>query len=187
METRVISKIGDQLTIVGLFENEEIPEQIKALDAEGVIAKRFEHRVFSGELRQLNLVDCGAKSFLLVGLGKKKDCTLETLRRVSGHAARSARDVFGFTKLEVYTHNSDLPGSSLAERAQAVCEGTLLGLYQFLKYFTQDTEKIKKVSEVSFIGEGIEDLRDFYPETYIEALLATEHRTEFGKNAADDI
>ncbi len=36
------------------------------------------------------------------------------------------------------------------------------------------------------IGEDIEDLRDFCPETYIEALLATEHKTEFRKNMTDD-
>jgi leucyl aminopeptidase len=157
METQVISKIGGELTIVGLFENEELPEQIKSLDEDGVMGKRIEDKIFTGEPRQLNMVNCKSKSFLLVGLGKKEDCSLEIIRRISGHAARSTRDIFGFTKFEVYTHHAEFPNTSLAERAQAVCEGTLLGLYQFLKYITQETDKIKKVSEVSFIGEGIEE------------------------------
>jgi len=155
MKTKVISEIGDQLAIVGLFENEELPAQIKALDKQGLIAKRIKEKVFSGELRQLHLID-SAKSFLLVGLGKKKECSLEILRRIAGHAARSARDIFGFTKFAVTIHHAEAPGTNLADRAQAVCEGCLLGLYQFLKYKTQDLDKIKKMSEVSFVGDDIE-------------------------------
>jgi leucyl aminopeptidase len=74
-----------------------------------------------------------AKRLLLVGLGKKKDLTLDAIRQAMGQAAKRVRqakaDSF-VTALPVITPR----GHSPVEVAQAIAEGAILGSYQFTAY-----------------------------------------------------
>ena len=92
---------------------------------------------------------------MLVGLGKRKDANLELLRRAAGLSARIARDYCGITDYSTTLHNLDIPKSSKPERAQAVAEGSVLGAYQFIKYRTVDKHKIKVISKITLVGDGV--------------------------------
>ena len=74
-----------------------------------------------------------AKRLVLVGLGKKNDVTLETIRQAMGSATKRVRQ----TKVESFavalpTVRPD--GMSSLEMAQAMVEGAILGSYQFTVY-----------------------------------------------------
>jgi leucyl aminopeptidase len=74
-----------------------------------------------------------AKRLLLVGLGKKKDLTLDGFRQAMGYAAKRVRQ----SKAETFV--VALPtvapkGCSWVEVAQAMAEGAMLGSYQFTAY-----------------------------------------------------
>jgi leucyl aminopeptidase len=74
-----------------------------------------------------------AKRLVLVGLGKKKDVTLDSLRQALGHAAKRVRQA------KAKTFAVGLPtvmpkGCTLVEAAQVMVEGAILGNYQFTAY-----------------------------------------------------
>ncbi len=74
-----------------------------------------------------------AKRLLFVGLGKKKDLTLDGLRQAMGYAVKRVRQ----TKTGAYTvaFPAVIPkGQSPVEVAQAMTEGAILGSYQFNDY-----------------------------------------------------
>jgi len=74
-----------------------------------------------------------ARRLLLVGLGKRAQITSERLSEAAAVAAQRARE------LKVERYRFDLPRSEqidLAAAAQALAEGSLLGLYRFLQYRT---------------------------------------------------
>jgi len=77
-----------------------------------------------------------AERLLLVGLGKKKEFTLERLRQAAGTAVsvlRSSRVASFSTALHL--------AADLAEGLEAVCEGTLLGSYSFEQYKTKHQDE----------------------------------------------
>jgi leucyl aminopeptidase len=74
-----------------------------------------------------------AKRLVLVGLGKKKDVTLDSLRQALGHAVKRVRQ----TKVETFVVAlpTVMPKSCpLVEAAQVMVEGAILGNYQFTVY-----------------------------------------------------
>jgi leucyl aminopeptidase len=71
-----------------------------------------------------------AKRVLVVGLGKQEAFDLEAARRAAAAAIRRARDLNAGTVASV-VHGAGVGGVSAQEAAQAVVEGTLLGLYRY--------------------------------------------------------
>lgn len=74
-----------------------------------------------------------AKRLLLVGLGKRKDVTLDSIRQALGHAVKRVRQAKADTF--VVALPTVMPRScTLVEVAQAMTEGAILGSYQFTAY-----------------------------------------------------
>ncbi|HEY5626689.1 MAG TPA: leucyl aminopeptidase [Nitrospira sp.] len=78
-----------------------------------------------------------AKRLLLVGLGKKKDLTLDAVRQAMGQAVKRVRQA------KAGSFSAAMPsvtpkGCSLVEVAQAMTEGAILGGYQFNVYRTDN-------------------------------------------------
>jgi leucyl aminopeptidase len=79
-----------------------------------------------------------ARRLLLVGLGKRDQASAERLTEAAAVAAHRARD------LRAESYSFELPQSDRvapAAAAQALAEGSLLGLYQFLSYRTGLSEQ----------------------------------------------
>lgn len=160
-----IDAITTELVAIGMFAPaKEVPERLKGLDEQlsGAISHVLSGNEFEGELYQVRLISTldkiPAKNILLVGLGEKKDVSLEVLRRVAGNAARVVRDGAGITSFATYLHEVDIPDTTKEQRAQAVAEGTVLGAYQFLKYKTVETDKIKQLSQVTILDADEESV-----------------------------
>jgi leucyl aminopeptidase len=168
MDVRVVDAKLDsfkaELIVVGLFSPaEKLPAELKSVDEKlhGAISHAIKGREFEGEWQQFRLVSTldkiPAKNILLLGLGKQQDATLETLRKAAGLSARIARDFSGITEYATTLHNLDVKGTAKSERAQAVAEGSVLGAYQYLKYKTVDRQKIKTISKVTLVGDGVHE------------------------------
>ncbi len=103
----------------------------------GALSKLVQSKEFEGKSNEVLLYHTQGKvpaqRLVLVGLGKKKEVTLETIRQAMGSAAKRVRQA------KVGSFAVALPtvtpgGKSSLEVAQAMVEGAILGNYQFTVY-----------------------------------------------------
>jgi leucyl aminopeptidase len=137
------------LLVLGGWEEEALPAAVAVLTENGDWSGKFKHTLLlypRGELR--------ARRLLLMGLGKRGAFTANRLREVAGVAAQRARE------LKVDRYSFELPtteGVALTDAAQALVEGSLLGLYRFSQYKTdvsaEDQHAIAELGLVSNLQE----------------------------------
>ena len=101
---------------------------ISALIADGEIRGKL------GEITMLHTMGrIPAKRVVVAGLGKSGDFDAAAVRRVSGDVARFLRRK-GVSEFATIAHGAGIGGLDAGESAQAIAEGTLLGLYKFDTY-----------------------------------------------------
>lgn len=132
----------------------------------GSLRKLVQSKEFEGKANEVLLYhtqsSVPAKRLVLVGLGKKNDVTLETIRQAMGTAAKRVRQakVGSFT---VVLPTITPAGMSSVEVAQAMVEGAILGSYQFSVYRTAAAEHavegmkilVPQKSQLKQVTEGI--------------------------------
>lgn len=74
-----------------------------------------------------------ASRVVVAGLGKASDFDAGSVRRISGDVARFLRRK-GITEFATIAHGAGIGGLDAGTSAQAIAEGTLLGLYKFDTY-----------------------------------------------------
>jgi leucyl aminopeptidase len=90
-----------------------------------------------------------AQRLILVGLGKRSDLTVDRLRLAAAKAASQART----SGAESILFAAEGLGLDAEATAQALTEGSMLGLYRFLKYKTNDeSTKRKEIRTVTLLG-----------------------------------
>ena len=97
----------------------------------------------------------------VVGLGKSSEFDAEAVRRVSGETARRLRKI-GVRRFATIAHGAGIGGMDTRESAQAITEGTILGLYEFDKYKSpeDDGKSIESVDIVDHSASKLPALRD---------------------------
>ena len=107
----------------------------RALD--GAISQLIADGEIKGKLGELTLIHTmgriPANRVVVVGLGKSEDFDTAAVRRVSGDVARFLRRK-GVSEYATIAHGAGIGGLNASESAQAIAEGTLLGLYKFDTY-----------------------------------------------------
>ncbi|HKW86597.1 MAG TPA: leucyl aminopeptidase [Nitrospiraceae bacterium] len=98
-----------------------------------------------------------AKRVLLVGLGKKQDARLDTVRQAMGTAAKRVRQAGG-RSLATPVHGLTLPRTSHVDLAQAMVEGTILGCYQFNLYRSERNSEPKDLSRMTVVAARAQHL-----------------------------
>lgn len=98
-----------------------------------------------------------AKRIMLVGLGKKKDVTLDKIRQAAGTTTSTLRDM-GISEGASVMDSIDIP-LPLSERYQAYSEGALLALYQYQKYKTIPPEDQHELKALTLLLSDKEELR----------------------------
>src|SRR4051794_11939168 len=103
----------------------------------GAISRLIASGDFTGKPNQTALLYPAAAAagvtatrVLLVGLGKGDELTLDRVRQAAGTAARRARDL-GARSVATVLHGAGAAGLSAGAAAQALAEGSLLGVYRF--------------------------------------------------------
>ncbi len=161
MDIKLHSKLDEQAAVVvyGLFEEQDkevsgISKLLAADLKEAIQSKKFSGKF--GEVYSTKSSDVSFKAVLFVGLGTKKEMTVERIRRVLGKAVK-------FTKNNRYTSFT----STILEvlRELKVCdeetlgcvaaEGLILGNYSFSKYLAKERqEKIPSLENASLLWIG---------------------------------
>lgn len=139
-------EVKTDVLVLGMYE-EDLNPAVKYADEllEGTLTKLNQKKQLTGEYKQVKAYPFTKPEWIvIVGLGKKEAFTLERLRRVSGVAAKAARQLGRTYTTNIHQFTTATP----FERAKAVATGTVLGLYQFTRYKTQDLDKIKLVDNV---------------------------------------
>ena len=140
--------------VLGVFESETSDFTSKSLQVvdsalNGAIRDLLESKEFLGKLNTIDILRTKGllplKRILLVGLGKKDDFSIERLRQVSGKTAVRTREL---NIQEIVTTLQEIRlNTTPRDAAQAVVEGSMLGIYQFVELKTTHTEpfSIKKI------------------------------------------
>ncbi len=140
--------------VVNLFEGVEEPGGATgAVDAAlgGAIRELIAAGDFEGKAGQTAVLyprgAIPARRVILVGLGAREDTSTpfdenpaEAVRRASAHAAQKACDL-QVERLASVLHGAGIGGLTIEEAAQAVTEGSLLGLYEYRGQKTDDAKK----------------------------------------------
>lgn len=122
-----------------------------------VLAQLASSAHVTGELNEAIFLPIGKRWVLIVGLGKAKELTLDRIRQFAAIAAKAARQR-GFTSVSLPV--LDETGlAAIAEIAQALVEGALLGLYRFDKLRTlSQAEQRKRIDSITLAVERAADL-----------------------------
>lgn len=159
---RVASEAAEVLVLTHC-EGEALSQDAAAVDQAmgGVLRDVLHSKEFEGKANELALVHTQkkvpAKRILLVGLGKKKDVSVDQLRQAMGHTVKRVRQIKAAAFM-VALPGVTPAGSSLVEVAQAMAEGAILGSYQFTTY-RSDAAASKDVRSMSVLVPGKDVLR----------------------------
>lgn len=132
-----IQSAEDDLIVINLFEGVEMPEGATgAVDQamSGAIRELIADGDFQGKRGEIAVLyprgAIPASRVAVVGLGPQDQFTLESVRHAAAAAAKKARDL-GVKSFSSIVHGGGAGGYALEEAAQAVVEGTILGLYRY--------------------------------------------------------
>jgi leucyl aminopeptidase len=133
-------KASGEVLVLTYCEGEGLAKQGAALldrALGGALHKLVQSKEFEGKANEVLLYHTqgtvAAKRLVLVGLGKKHEVTLETIRQAMGSAAKRVRQA-KVSSFGVILPSVTPGGMSLVEVAQAMVEGAILGSYQFTVY-----------------------------------------------------
>lgn len=146
--------------VVGVFEGEvkSMPDETAAVDRalKGQIREMVQSGEFKGRANQVLMLhvrgELPAKRVLLLGLGRSRDLSHEIIRQGMGTAARAVRSA-GFSEFSTPLHGAGRKKNSNSDTAQAITEGSILGLYRFDEYRTGKDKK-DSVNQITLIKRG---------------------------------
>ena len=126
-----LSQVRDGVKVFGALEAEERPESLLPPPVLGraPLLRLVARSGFRGAANDTLLLPDGDGWVLVVGLGKKKDLSLNRLREFAATAARKVR-AQGLKRLSLPVLSNRTVGSP-TDVAQAMTEGALLGLYRY--------------------------------------------------------
>jgi leucyl aminopeptidase len=142
-----IKTVEDQLIVVNLFEGVEKPGGATAAVDQaisGIIREMLADGDFRGKKGEVAVFyprgAIPAGRVLVVGLGPRETFSLQVVREAAAAAARKAREL-GVTSFSSVVHGAGAGGFALEDAAQAVVEGTLLGLYRYQELKSKEPDR----------------------------------------------
>jgi len=169
VKTGKFETIRTEMLAVFFFEGtKQVKGWLKDLDAvvKGRISEILRTGDFKGKLNESILLyspdKSGIRRVLLTGMGKKKEFNAEKGRQVFGTAAKSAREK-KLTEFMLCLTGIDVGELTVRELAQAAAEGTVLSLYRFTKFKTDDKKKTKTINKLVLFEinkKNLNSLRD---------------------------
>ena len=165
-----IMEVASDVAIVNLFDGVSSPGGATgAADAalDGLITALISDGEVSGELGETSLIHRhgaavaeGPKRVLVVGLGRADRFDLQSVREASAAAVDRVRS-FAETATTV-VHGASIGSLDARAAAQAVAEGTALGLYRFDQFKSMkddEQSRIKSVRVIEFDESKLDEIR----------------------------
>lgn len=150
MEVKVIcadiTKLVADAIIVNLFEGMEKPGGATAAVDQalgGAITQLIADKEIKGKLNEITLIHSLGKlptsRVVVAGLGKQSELTVDRIRGLTAEVCRFLQSK-GAKRLATIVHGAGVGGIQPEKAAQAITEGSLLGLYSFRKHMTKEPE-----------------------------------------------
>ncbi len=156
-EGPVAQEAADVL-VIGGYENENaLPKTHQALDDAlgGQLRELRETGEFSGKSQEAVLIHTRkalpAKRVLLLGLGKKKDVTLDRIRQAMGTACKKVRQA-GARTCSAPVLGTDAVKAPVSDIAQAMVEGAILGGYRFTHYQSDNGDPSHEIRAMTLLA-----------------------------------
>ena len=159
-----IAKFEADAIVVSLFEGVEQPGGAtgvvdKALG--GVIADLIKRGEIKGKLNEVSIVHSlgkiPARIVAVAGLGKQTELSIDKIRGLAAEVCRLLRRM-NCQRIATIVHGGGVGGIEPGASAQAIAEGSLLGLYRFRKYMTKEAED-KEVKELLVVERNSAKLK----------------------------
>lgn len=155
-----------EVVVLTHFEGEAVlKEDALVVDRalHGALRDLLKSKEFQGKPNQTVLLHTQrripAKRVLLVGLGKKKDARLDSVRQAMATAAKRARQA-GARSFVTPVHGRTLPHASTLELAQAMTEGAILGNYEFTVYRSNHADELQALQHCTVVEPHTESIPD---------------------------
>jgi len=141
-----IVKTEADAIIVNLFEGVEHPGGAtdavdKALG--GAITQLVSKGEIKGKFKEVNIIHTlgklPANKVAVAGLGKQAELTLDKIRGISAEVCRALQGL-NCKRIATIMHGAGVGGVDPEASAQAIVEGSLLGLYSFRRHITKKSE-----------------------------------------------
>ena len=150
--TRPLLDLESDLLLMGCFEgaNFNLIQKKLNVDNGNQLKNAMEIDAFNGEKETSMTVygNSGFKKIHIVGLGEKKDFTLDKMRSIASNCMRFINE----NKIQNVLIDGDSFGLGKNAFAQSYSEGLMLGSYVFDNYKT-DKNKDRKSVDVTFCGK----------------------------------
>lgn len=150
----IVESNADTLIVYVYENNREFGQRTAAVNEaiDGMLLDLMEGGDFSGKDGEVAVVyprgtALQARRVIVVGLGKQEDFSADQLRRVAARGLQKARDLKA-AQVATFLSGTNKGGLSNAESAQAITEGSLLGLYTYRGQKTDDTPITEELPEV---------------------------------------
>ena len=156
-EVHPAQEATDVLVISGYEGENALPGTQQAVDDAlgGQLRELRETGEFSGKNQQAVLIHTRkalpAKRILLLGLGKKRDVTLDRVRQAMGTAFKKVRQI-GAESFSAPLLATDTVKAPASDIAQAMVEGAVLGGYRFTHYRSENEEPSKDVRTMTLLA-----------------------------------
>ena len=170
MEIRVVqgdvTQVQVPALIVNLFEGVKKPGGAtgavdKALD--GAISHLIADGEINGKNGENTLIHTfgkiGPSRVLVAGLGSQDNFTQERVREVMASSSRYLRKL-GMERIATIAHGSGIAGLDADASAQAIAEGSTLGLYRFRNYLTKNDDGSKELDEILIVEQDSSKVGD---------------------------
>jgi len=145
-----IVQIEADAVVVNLLEGEEINGATAAMDKalDGAIGSLVSEGEIKGKFGEVGIIHTLGKLpvrlVAVAGLGKRQDFNLDKVRAVAGEACRILRKL-NCHRIATVLHGVGIGAIEPENSAQAIVEGSLLGLYEFIKYKRPEYEDVKQI------------------------------------------
>lgn len=175
--TKSLDEIETKAMVLTVFEGEsDNIEKFSTLNEKlrEKLNKLIEAKEVTGKYKEFTFLhtdDLKAERVLIMGLGKKKDFTLERLRAITAISARNIRRINLFDMTFAHGHN-DL-GLDHEETASAIVEGVVLGLYRFRKHMSGDQNNYKAIKTLSIAVQNPE-LKEVFEKGAKKGIILSE-------------
>ena len=153
-----IAGIKTGAVIIGHYEGDKKPEgDAAAIDKAlgGTISTLIKQGDIKGKLNEITLLHSMGKvpagKVVVIGLGKKKELTVNKLRAAVAEVCRYLRGK-GADSIAITVLGTGIDNIKSNDAAQAITEGALLGLYTFRKYITKKENNNKEIKELTLTG-----------------------------------
>ena len=154
-----VAKVDVPALVVNLFEGVKQPGGATgAIDSalEGAITRLIEDGEIKGKKGEITLIHTLGKiapaRVVVLGLGKSEGLDAEVVRETSASVCRYLRKL-GIKKAATIAHGAEIGGMDPGTSAQAIAEGSILGLYRFGNYLTNDDEGAKELAELLILEQ----------------------------------